>query len=574
MDHSIITTQQAECRDCYRCLRYCPVKSISFITKQAKIDEDRCILCGRCVVECPQKAKVYRDNTEKVLAMLGEEEPVVLSIAPSYLASFNSAPNQLFQEICKAGFADVEETAVGAALTSSEYRRLLQTSHWKGKTGLSTCCPVIVHLVEKYFPRLQKNLLPVISPMVAHGRLIKEKYGDNCRVVFAGPCIAKLQEAEEYGLDAALTFGQLKVLLAIQKNKGGVIKQRNKTVFANQGRWIPARSFPIHNGVLYSVKGAWGSNQDFWSIEGIDQCLEVLKSLENGDIDPMFIEMMACQGGCVGGPAIDSRDTLYKRKQIIQDYIKNSQDWPLADIPENQVNMSKDFQPKEINQPAYTEEQIQAVLQKMGKYSKEDERNCEGCGYRSCRDKAIGVLNGQATIEMCIPAMRTKAESLAHTVMENTPNAILVVDENMYIRDFNPAAKKLFAFIPLSVGLQLSDFIDVEDYQETVRKKRYLGERRIDYKQWGLVTRQAIVPVTDERLLLIIIEDITRGEEEKKEMAAIKANVMEKAKEVINRQMTVAQRIASLLGETTAETKSTLYQLLEHLEDNDHDAFL
>lgn len=561
-----IWTQQAECRDCYRCLRNCPVKSISFVTKQAKIDPDRCILCGQCVVECPQKAKVYQNQTDQVLKMLQEDRPVVLSLAPSYLASFEQAPHSLFEAICQAGFADVEETAAGAALTTREYRRLLRTPEWQGKTGLSTCCPVIVSLVEKYYPKLRQNLLPVLSPMAAHSRLIRSRLGENSRVVFAGPCIAKLEEAQRFGLDAALTFGQLKVLLLSQAHKGSVSEKSVKSEFAHRGQWIPTRSYPIHNGVLYSVKGSWGSDQDYWSIEGMDQCMEVLNALENGDIDPAFIEMMACVGGCVGGPAIDSKDTLYKRKQIIQDTIKASQGWPLAIIPESPGPMGKDFHDQAVADERYTEEQIQEVLRKMGKNSPEDERNCEGCGYSSCRAKAIGVLSGLATIEMCIPAMRAKAESLAHTVMDNTPNAVLVLDEGMAVRDFNPSAQALFSQIPFAVGMDLSGYLNVEPYNRACRSKTNSYGCCIEYPQWELVTRQTLVPIPAERLLLLIIEDVTEMEQERREMDAMKTNVMEKAKKVIHQQMTVAQTIASLLGETTADTKATLYELLKHLE--------
>ncbi len=564
--NDIIWTQQAECRDCYRCLRNCPVKSISFVTKQARIDSDRCILCGRCVVECPQKAKVYLNQTGAVLKMLQEDRPVVLSLAPSYLGSFDQPPRQLFEEICRAGFADVEETAVGAALTTREYRRLIRTQAWQGKTGLSTCCPVIVSLVEKYFPKLQQNLLPVLSPMAAHNQLIRDQRGADCRVVFAGPCIAKLEEAGRFGLDAALTFGQLKVLLLAQAYKGTQSEVLAKSEFAHRGEWIPTRSYPIHNGVLYSVKGSWGSDQDYWSIEGMDQCMEVLQALENGDIDPIFIEMMACVGGCVGGPAIDSKDTLYKRKQIIQDTIKASQGWPLADIPESPGLMSKGFKDQAIADEKYTEEQIQEVLRKMGKNSPEDERNCEGCGYSSCRAKAIGVLSGLATIEMCVPAMRAKAESLAHMVMQNTPNAVLVLDEAMAVRDFNPAAQELFSQIPFTVGLGLGDYLDIQAYHDAYRSQTNAYDCCIEYPQWELVTRQTMVPIPAERLLMLIVEDVTKTEAERQEMDAMKANVMEKAKKVINQQMTVAQTIASLLGETTAETKATLYELLKHLE--------
>ena len=549
----IITTHQAECMDCYRCLRNCPVKSISFVTKQAKIDPDRCILCGRCVVECPQKAKVYLNQTDEILKMLQDDLPVVLSLAPSYLGSFDQSPNQLFSEICQAGFADVEETAIGATLTTREYRRLIHTPEWEGKTGLSTCCPVIVSLVEKYFPKLRQNLLPVLSPMVAHSRLIRAQRGDQCRVVFAGPCIAKLDEAERFGVDAALTFGQLKVLLLAQANKR---KQSSKSEFAHRGEWIPTRSYPIHNGVLFSVKGAWGSDQDYWSIEGMDQCMEVLHALENGDIDPVFIEMMACVGGCVGGPAIDSKNTLYKRKQIIQDTIQISQGMKLANILESNCPMQKEFKDRSIINTIYSDTQIQEVLQKMGKNSPVDERNCEGCGYNSCRDKAIGVLSGLATIEMCVPAMRAKAESVAHTVMQNTPNAVLVLDEAMTIRDYNPAAQKLLSKIPFALGLELGDYLDVDVYANAYRSQTNLYNGCINYPQWDLITRQTIVPIPSEHLVMLIIEDVTMAEAERQEMDAMKANVMEKAKKVINQQMTVAQTIASLLGETNSRNES------------------
>lgn len=571
MNSSFITTHQAECMDCYRCLRNCPVKSIGFVTGQAKVEQDRCILCGRCVVECPQKAKVYRNEIDQVREMLYGDEPVILSVAPSYLGSFDLPPAELFARICRAGFADVEETAIGATLTTREYRRLLMSPEWQGKTGLSTCCPVIVNLVEKYYPKLKENLLPALSPMVSHARLIKSQRGENCKVVFAGPCIAKLEEAEKFGVDAALTFGQLKMLLLERSTRPA--KEAPET-FAYRGQWIPTRSFPIHNGVLYSLKGAWGSNQDFWSIEGLDQCLEVLNALKNGDIAPRFIEMMACVGGCVGGPAVDSKHTLYKRKQMIQDAIKESQKLPLADVPAAPFPMDKQFKGRPVHDVPYTEAEIETVLHKMGKNTPQDQRNCEGCGYASCRDKAIAVLEGMATMEMCVPYMRSKAESVAHTVMENTPNGILVLDDAMTIREYNPAVQSMLKEVPLCVGLEIGEFMDISLYQKSFRTRTNIYDQRVEYPQWELVTHQTVVPVPAEHILMVIFEDVTKLEGERQEMDAIKESVMEKARTVIKQQMRVAQEIAGLLGETTAETKATLYELLKHLEDKNHEDLL
>ncbi len=560
----IITTQQAECKDCYRCLRGCPVKSIGFVTKQAKIQEERCILCGKCVVECPQKAKVYLNETDEIRRLLQGEDPVILSIAPSFLGSFEESPGQLFNRICQAGFADVEETAIGAALTTREYRRLLASDQWQDKTGLSTCCPVIVNLVERYHPSLMANLLPALSPMVSHARLIKSQRGENCKVVFAGPCIAKLEEARRFGLDGALTFGQLKMLLLEME---ALPEKQAPGHYKYEENWLPTRSYPIHNGVLFSVKGAWGSNQDYWSIEGIDQCQEILKAMENGDIAPRFIEMMACQGGCVGGPAIDSRHNLYWRKQRVQDMIKTSESKHLADIPALSGSMAKSFTERPVKEGPFTEAQIMEVLRKMGKEGEKDLRNCEGCGYPSCRDKAVAVLAGLATLDMCIPFMRSKAESLAHMVMTHTPNAVLVLDHQFVLRDFNPAAAQILSQVPLAAGLYLGDYVDVKPYRQALQGKESSYRMLVEYPQWSKSTRQTIVPILAEGLIMLILEDITDIERERLELDAMKENVMDKAKTVIEQQMRVAQEIAGLLGETTAETKATLYELLKHLED-------
>lgn len=569
-----ITTHQAECVDCYRCLRTCPVKSISFMTRQARIDEDRCIMCGQCVTACPQKAKVYLDQSEAVSRLLDGEVPVVLSLAPSFLASFEEAPAQLYQILRSVGFAQVEETAIGAHFTTEAYRSLLQNSQWQKKTGLSTCCPVIVDLVEKYYPRLQSNLLPVLSPMVAHDRWIRNQSKGSVKVVFAGPCIAKLQEAQRFGLDGALTFEQLKILILRRQSRAKGKETANESTARWEELWLPTRSYPIHNGVLFSVKGAWGSNQDYWSIEGLDQCLEVLNAMENGDIHPRFIEMMACQGGCVGGPAIDSKHTLYRRKQVIQDMVAHGEGCPIEILPEADFPMTKDFRDRSFQLCPFSEEEIHKVLVQMGKPSVQDERNCGGCGYNSCRDKAIGVLNGLATIEMCIPAMRAKAESLSHTVLENTPNGILVIDSHMKLREFNEAAQRIFKPLHFAAGMDASS-LDLENrYGQAMKTGRQLDDLPMNYPQWDLITLQTLVPIPSENLLLVVIEDITQREIDQREVKEMKIQVMAKAKKVIDQQMTVAQTIASLLGETTAETKASLYELMKHLEGSNDDHLL
>jgi uncharacterized Fe-S cluster-containing protein len=228
--------------------------------------------------------------------------------------------------------------------------------------------------------------------------------------------------------------------------------------------------------------------------------------------------------------------------------------------------LEREFLGKKVNKPVYSEEQIREVLRKTGKMTPEDERNCEGCGYKNCRSKAVAVLNGLAVPEMCVPYMRAKAESFASAIVDNTPNGVIVLNENMEVLDYNPAAVKMFSGIPLTKGLNLGTYMDTCNFEKVLRKGTTLKEVKVCYRQWGMVTRQVIAAFEQKKLVMVLFTDITEVEERQIQMQVMKEDVIQKAREVINKQMTVAQTIAGLLGETTAETKATLVELLKHME--------
>ncbi len=555
---SVIRTKHAECKDCYRCLRVCPVKAISFTTEtQAMINDERCIMCGRCVVECPQNAKIVQNEVYKVKDFLYNKQKTVLSLAPSFPASFVEDGGQVIDALMSLGFTAVEETAIGAVFTTEAYKKILR-ENTEDKTYLSSCCPVVVNLIEKYYPDLKKNVLPVISPMVAHARYIKEKYGEETKVVFAGPCIAKLKEAEENGVDVAVTFKQLKDIMPPIEQKEN--KQSNKKYD------LKTRMFPVHHGVTFAMRGQWGLDEDYWCVEGIRQCREVLEALRNNDIKPKFIELMACEGGCVGGPAVDSPYSLFRRKQKVMEYYHQSDQQVELEKPQASFSMTKKFTGQAVKEKEFSEEEIRKVLFKMGKITPGDERNCEGCGYKSCREKAIAVLSGLAVPEMCIPYMKARAESFANTIVKNTPNAILVVDKDLKVVDFNPSAERIFKHIPFKKGIALQDYINVDNYLAVLHGHQIISGVKIIYPEWGLVTREIITPLGKDDMVMAIITDLTQTEENLIHVQKMKEDVTVKAKEVIHRQMMVAQTIAGLLGETTAETKATLLELCKQLE--------
>ena len=552
-----ITTLKANCRDCHRCMRSCPLKAVGIGDGQARLIEEKCVLCGRCVIECPQKAKQVESRVDEVAAVIKTGRPVVLSLAPSFVAAFpDFSPEQLFARLTGLGFVKVEETAVGAAVVSHHYSRMLNAG---GRPVISACCPVVVSVIERYFPSLTDNLAPVVSPMIAHAKLLRQRYGDDIFVVFAGPCIAKLAESQAEGspVDAALTFAQLREWMA---------NAHDAPVLAG----IPApgavRYYPIPGGILKSFVDSELTATDIIAVDGLEACLEVFTALQKGEIAPRFIEALACAGGCINGPAIgSSRSTPAKRLKVAGFATAGEQSD--TDIPAS-IDFTRRHAATPVHEEIPPEFRIREVLNKTGKYTKQDEKNCGACGFSTCRDKAIAVCQGLTEIDTCVPYMRTKAESLANFIVEHSLNAIIVVNSNMIVQEFNPAAEQMLnRRKEIIKGSRLGDVLDCTEIAAAVQAGRKVPGRRVEFA--GGVASQMIIPVPAHDLVIIVMTDMTDQEKSARELERMKFQTVTKATEIIDKQMQVAQEIAGLLGETTAETKAALLELVGLLKAKD-----
>lgn len=555
-----ITTRSADCKDCYRCLRVCPVKAISVKDGQAKVQEENCILCGKCVLECPQQAKLVKSEVYKVRDYLSSDTKVVLSIAPSFPAYFTGQDaNEIFHKLKKLGFYAVEETSLGARYTQAAYKQAFEQNDG---LVLSSCCPVIVNIIEIFFPELIPNLTPVASPAIAHGLSIKERLGWNTKVVFASPCIAKMTERGQAGkIDAVLTFAQLEELIKVVEAENDNLQQHND-VFK-----METRLFPLPGGSIRSFIENYLLDSQVETITGLNDCWQTLKAIKNGKLNVKFIELLACRGGCVNGPIMDHSRSVVERRGDVLNYYDQFKSLPEQPLPQvTETLLKRTFNPKHYKQEKAPDQIIKQILAQIGKYSKEDEKNCGGCGYPTCREKAQAVYNGQAELEMCVSYMKTKAESTAHTIVNSTPNGIIVFDKNLKIKELNPAAKKFFQIYTLEVGGILSDFMDTNHFLQVINTGQPLKDYTVYYPELELYTRQIVVPIANSHanLYMAIIADITESEKKRQEMEQIKEEILSKANHVINNQMLVAQQIAGLLGETTAETKVTLLKLIEH----------
>lgn len=566
----IIDFKTASCKHCYKCVRSCSVKAIKVKNAQAQIMKEYCILCGKCLEVCPQNAKTFVSDLERVQYYIRSGEKVVVSIAPSYLGIMDyEMPGQVVDALLKLGFTAVRETAEGAAYVTDAYAELISEGHMQNI--ITTCCPSVNDLIEKYYPSLVSFMAPVVSPMVAHGRLIKKLYGEDTKVVFLGPCVAKKEEAEEDtrtegAIDAVIHFGELKEWMAAERI---ILSECDNKPMANPDPKIN-RLYPVSRGVIQSVMVAKAPNTyRHLFVDGIENCRELLDAMVAGEIQNCFIEMNMCEGGCIKGPATTKMEySRYRARFHIEDQIEYAAAEALAEPVE--VPMKKQFYSRKETISMPTEEQIQEILKATGKYNKDQELNCGACGYTSCREKAIAVFQGKAELEMCLPHTFEQAQSMSNLVLEATPNVIMVIRPDMTISEFNRKAQRVFKTSRQeAIDRYIFEFMDAGVFEEAFETRQPILRRKIRLESYDLSVLISVVYMESQDALLTILQDITAEEKELEYQYELKMQTMEAAQKVINKQMMVAQEIAGLLGETTAETKATLNKLKRSiLEDN------
>ena len=562
----VIDFKDAKCRHCYKCVRNCAVKAISVKDEQARIMVDHCINCGRCLEVCPQNAKTFASDLERVKGYLRQGFRTIISIAPSYAGVLDfDTPGQVVDALEKLGFSEVRETAEGAALVTNEYKKLVKAGEMPNI--ITTCCPSVNDLIEKYYPECAPLMAPVVSPMIAHGRYIKKMYGPDVKVVFLGPCIAKKQEAVgdervEGAINAILTFEELALWL---REAGIDLHQCEDRPMGNPDPKIN-RLYPVSGGVIQSViteEDADGYHKVF--VDGLENCMEMLECLRKGELDHCFIEANVCEGGCAKGPASAHWNTSYvKTKVKIEDVVTYKAARNLPDMTTEELH--KEFGDHRLMDVMPSEEQITRILQSTGKYSPQDELNCGACGYSTCREKAIAVFQGKAERSMCLPYALTRAESMSNVVMDVTPNMIFIVGSDMQILDLNRNGEAMLG-VSRKEALEryLFEFIQTEEIENVILTRESLMHHKMWVDNNTMAVEETVVYIENLDAALVIFQNVTREERIREQHYKLKVETVEMAQKVIEKQMMVAQEIAGLLGETTAETKVTLTKLRDSI---------
>lgn len=553
--NGILRLKKTNCKHCYKCIRECAVKSIRFTSNQAHIVEDECILCGACFAACPQDAKFIVSEMEKVKLLL-QTSTVYASVAPSFAASYPGVGiDALEAALKKLGFAGAEETAIGAAIVKKEYERILEEE--RPSVLVSSCCHSVNLMMRKYYPEALVALAPVITPMQAHSKDIKRRY-PGAKTVFIGPCISKKDEAAmDDTVDAVIMFDELNRWF----KEEGIAPE----TFEDKREGGRTRLFPTAGGIIQSMDK--NPEYTYFAVDGVEKCMDVLDEIMEGHLSKCFIEMSACIGSCAGGPVLDKmKNTPAQNYADIVRYAEE-QDFPV-EKPEKESLLTA-HEPMSHAARMPDEDEIKATLVKMGKESENQELNCGSCGYNTCREKAIAVIQGKAELSMCLPYMVEQIESLSDSVLANFPDGILILNEELEIQKLNNKAKNILRVKDEAVvlGEDIGRLLDPEPFEMVLLNKRSILKKRMYLLEYECHVEQSIIYNKESRQFICIMRDITAEALQRKKKLETQNQAFDIANDMAKKQLQIVQSIASLLGETTADTLIALENLKETIAD-------
>ena len=567
-----LTLATSGCQNCYKCIRQCPVKAINFKENLTRINPSRCIACGNCFIICPHNHKAPRNHLIKIKSFISNGQQMLASLDATYAAYFGEDARRLPAALRSLGFQVVEETSVGMEALIDPINQVY--SQWNEPYFITADCASANLLIQKYHPSLRRYMAPVVPAMIAHGKMLKESYGATSRVIHFGPCIASRVEnlwfsKIDQAVDSALTFRELEEWL---EEDCPHWKNLPPEPMNQQGSQRAVRhSFegnePVYEGAVTPIP------RTFIKVAGMAQCQEVMVAMEKGELEPAFVDISFCQNGCLNGPAFNQQTaTVYRRRGVMErftrereasfSHLHKGQDTVCESRHRPNGFFSRTFADRQVAWKMPPPERLEQIIKEMGKFKPAEELNCGTCGFDTCRERAIAVYNHMANDSMCLPYMRKKIETISDLIFEHSPNFIFTVNRELKVTSINPASVKHLKIETAEMGVHLAGILDFEDYLEVFETGISQCGKKVYLESQGLTVIQHLLYIQEQDAILAILNDITREEEKELALQAVRRQTVETAQEVIHRQMRVAQEICSLLGETTAETKVILDQMM------------
>ena len=558
-----VYTEQNDCQDCYKCIRECKLKAIKVVNNSAQILHDDCIYCGTCTLICPVNAKKVRSDVNKVKGLLKRNQKVIVSLAPSFVTEFpNLSDGQIAASLKSLGFAHVSETALGAQEVSKK------VSEFIGKQDkgiyISSACPSVVEMICKHYPKYKNYITPFLSPLLTHSKYLKNRYGDDTHVVFIGPCIAKKAESDQFPelLDAALTFSDLRKWFEEESIDPYLFSEDEKEEVFVPGKAGRGVLYPIDGGMIMGVKNyTTATDAVYMTFSGITNIQSVLVDLDKyKKSNVMFLELLACDGGCVNGPGTSkSYSTAIKRLEVINKLGKEQ-----AYQLETDFSIERTFDSiLPIERRERAESSIKEALTMVGKYSDKDEINCGGCGYNSCREFAGALLEDRSEPNMCVSYMRKIAHDKSSALLRKIPSGVVIVNEQLKIIEANLSfsrmmgaeIEQLYETVP---GLVDADLHKIAPFYKLFSSALSTGVDNLekDIRFGNKMFHITLFSIHKNKIVGAILRDMSQPFIQREE-------VISRAKSVNQKNLETVQKIAYLLGENASETEEMLNSIVE-----------
>lgn len=566
-----IFTEKNDCQDCYKCVRNCPVKAIRIANNCASVIDELCISCGKCVEVCPVGAKKVRSDAEIIKLLINHGKKVVLSLAPSWTSNFPGvSTSSIIKAMKDLGFYAVSETALGAEMVNRYTRNWLSNNNVG--VSISSACPVVVDLINRHYPQYTNYIQQVASPLISHTKYLKETFGNDIHIAFAGPCIAKKNEADRNSnlLDASITFYELEHWMDDEMVE--IDPKPQQTYHFEPVEAVSGAIYPVDGGMIAGINSDQTvKDVSFMSFSGIDAVKQVLNDMQQWQPNSnVFIELLACSGGCINGPSTKVKTSIALRHNCVQnlvrqkntDFEKNHELFSEIDLKYNQNDSTIAEQKK------YTESDIIDAMRAVGKQSTKDELNCGGCGYDSCREFAIAMLDGKAEQNMCVSYMRRVAHDKSTVLLQRMPSGVIIVDENLKVIECNQNVARMlgeevsmiYDTDPGMAGASLEKLLTFHKMFSTVLatgKDLLNKEVRTD----DHMLKVSIFTIQAHKIVGAIIRNLNNPDVRNDE-------IVSKAKSVIKENLETVQQIAYLLGENASKSETMLNSIMDLFKEN------
>ena len=563
----IIESSRVSCRDCYRCIRVCPVKAIRVTKGQTHIEEERCIRCGACVRECFIHVRNTVSDFKEVQQYIKANRFLVASIDPAFPALFKDWRTQRIAAVLRAlGFTAVHEASESVPLVEEAVKSIAH------QEGILPNCPAVVNYVEQYFPKLVSKLLPVASPMIVHGRMLRKEYGKSAIIVHICPCSAKVYEAhrpENAGaIDCVITFQELMAWIAHERIDMAALEEVPFDCAASLSgeKAQRARMISMKGGLLHSCGYSWNPCEtESYSVSGTQDVKDILTEMSGGKVSGI-VEPLFCHGGCCNGPNFPNRgDTFVSRRAAVLRYAKTA---PALKALKETTNVAAhaDYEQRPyVPERQISEMEIAAILKKQNVSGQQ--YNCGACGYKTCRERAIAILEGMAEPEMCFPYMRAQLRQRTDRIVEALPCGVVTLDREFRIRRMNKSFEKMFMCNEAVIGKRISYLISDEGFDKLVMEE--LDTYETMRSKYGIRYHEVVFPMKDDNEYVGIYTDISGLKIDSYQIDLLKRQMLENAKDLLHQQIAFSQDLAAYIGRNEAKSESLVKQIVELLEDTD-----